>query len=277
MSTYQELVSVFHQHVGELKPQIGIICGSGLSALADAVEDAVHISYADLPGFPKPSVEGHAGTLTVGKINAVPAVVLQGRAHYYEGIDSDIIKHYVRALKLFGCHSVFITNSAGSLRADVTPGNLVMITDHINMQGRSPLVGPNQDEFGPRFCAMEEAYDPTLNKILQLDAHKLDIQLHSGVYCGVLGPQFETPAEINGMRILGADLVGMSTIPEVIIARHCGLKVCAVSVVTNLAAGMNPAHLSHDETLENAGKATKQLRNLIIHTLPNLAGAYEGS
>lgn len=245
-------------------PKLGLILGSGLSEVASSLEDATVIPYADIPGFIPTTVSGHAGALSLGYLNGVPALCLQGRIHYYEGFNSEAVKTYIRTLKLLGVEILFLTNAAGSLHQDVPAGNLMMITDHIHFQGINPLIGPNDEAFGSRFFGMEEAYDPELRELLAAVAKNLEIHLAQGVYISVLGPMFETPAEIRAFRLLGADAVGMSTVPEVIVARHCGLRVVAVSAITNLAAGMNKDALSHEGTLLHGQEAAKIMQKLIF-------------
>ena len=251
----------------DLKPQTGIILGSGLGELVKHIDNATVIPYSDIPDFPPCSVAGHDGKLHLGTINNTAVACLEGRIHYYEGVNNDAIKTPVRLLKLLGCESLLITNSAGSLNADVPTGNLVAVKDHINLQFNNPLVGPNDDDFGPRFIGMEDAYDKALREQLFSAAKAASIPLTEGVYAGVLGPSFETPAEINALRTLGADVVAMSLIPEVIIARHCGLRVAAISAITNLAAGMHHEQLSHEVTLQGAKLASEKLIKLVLSFL----------
>ena len=245
-------------------PRLGIILGSGLGAVADAVEDAEVIPYTELPGFPEPSVHGHAGSLTLGTLSGLPVACMQGRRHVYEGGDPGAMRGPVRALKAAGAEALFATNAAGSLNADVGPGSLMAISDHINMLGVNPLTGPNDDAIGPRFPSLRDAYDPELRRTLHETAGELGIPLAEGVYLATSGPSFETPAEIRAFRTLGADAVGMSTVPEVILARHAGLKVVAVSAITNLAEGMGGEQLSHEQTLRYASQAAGDLTRLII-------------
>ena len=245
-------------------PKLGIILGSGLGAVADAVEDAEVIPYTELPGFPEPSVHGHAGSLTLGTLSGLPVACMQGRRHVYEGGDPGAMRGPVRALKAAGAEALFVTNAAGSLNADVGPGSLMAISDHINMLGVNPLTGPNDDAIGPRFPSLRDAYDPELRRTLHETAGELGIALAEGVYLATSGPSFETPAEIRAFRTLGADAVGMSTVPEVILARHAGVRVVAVSAITNLAEGMGGEQLSHEQTLRYANQAAGDLTRLII-------------
>jgi len=246
----------------DFKPDYGMIMGSGLSEIFD-VEVVGSVSYTDITGFHVGNVEGHLGQCIWGYIHKVPVIILQGRAHLYQGATHENIKAMLRSLKDAGCHSVVITNAAGSMNPDVKPGDVMMIHDHLNLMGITPLLGPNDDNYGPRFVGMEGAYDPAYRKQVLAVAKAEGITCPEGVYCGVLGPHYETPAEIKAMRILGGDLVGMSTVAEVIVARHCGLKVLALSAVSNQAAGMDVVPVDHSRVLEFADKAANKLKTLI--------------
>jgi xanthosine phosphorylase len=254
--------------LAEHRPSVGIVLGSGLGAVADAVEDPVVRPYEDLPGFPRPSVEGHAGRAVLGRIAGVSVAVLQGRAHLYEGGDPEAIRTPVRALKEAGAETLILTNAAGSLHHDVDPGSLMAITDHINLTGVNLLTGPNDDAIGPRFPSLRDAYDPELLEALRTAAFDAGVALAEGVYLAVSGPSFETPAEIRAFRTLGADAVGMSTVQETIVARHCGLRVAAVSAITNLAEGMTEEPLSHEQTLRDAARAAEDLTALLLEFIP---------
>jgi len=245
------------------RPRVGLILGSGLGSLADEIEDATIIPYGELPGFPTATVEGHAGRLVLGTLGGQPVACMQGRFHLFEGHAPQALALPVRALKLAGIETLLLTNAAGSLNPDFAPGSLMMLNDHINMLGANPLVGANDDRFGPRFHDMTTTYDEGLRAALRDCASELAITLHEGVYLALLGPNFETPAEIRAFRVLGADAVGMSTVPEAIVARHCGLKVAAISTITNLAAGMTGEALSHDDTLAVGAQGAAQLKRLI--------------
>ena len=218
---------------------------------------------AELPGFPAPGVAGHSGRVVLGTLAGLPAACLQGRRHVYEGGDPGAMRAPVRALKQAGAEALLVTNAAGSLRAEVGPGRLMAITDHINLLGVNPLTGPNDDAVGPRFPSLRDAYDPALLEQLRAAAAALGIELAEGVYLATAGPTFETPAEIRMFRTLGADAVGMSTVPEVILARHAGLRVVAVSAITNLAEGMGGEELSHEQTLRNAEVVAGDLVRLV--------------
>lgn len=252
-------------------PMIAIVLGSGLGPLADQVQDPEYFPFADLPGFPELSVAGHNGELIIGTLNGITVACMRGRTHYYENIDHSFPKTMTRTMKLIGCTYFLSTNASGSLRENVPPGSLVMITDHISFNFNNPLVGPNDDEFGPRFIGMEDVYNQTMRGQLSQAATDLGITLHEGVYFGVLGPCFETPAEIRAYRTLGAEVIGMSTIPEVICAHHCGLKVSVVAVISNFAAGMTDAVLSHDITLAGAKQGEQHLVQLVSQFVKQLS------
>jgi len=258
------------QQKPNFKPKVGIVLGSGLGALAELIQDKTVIPYEDLPGFPVSTISGHAGKLVLGYLNKVPVVCLQGRVHPYEGTSGEKIKTLIRTFKTLGCEIYLATNAAGSLRVEVAPGELVAITDHINFQPGNPLVGLNDDDFGSRFVSLDEAYDPILRKNLHKAAEKLNIDLHEGVYLATLGPVFETPAEIRAFRVLGADVVGMSTVPEVIVARHCDMRVVVISAITNLAAGMSTEILSHEGTLHYANLVSDKMCKLVSEFMEHL-------
>lgn len=247
-----QAVNAIREHYHGEPPKIALVTGSGLGALADAITDPVVIPYADIPGFWDCSVSGHGGKLYLGQLEGIPVVCMQGRVHFYEGISNETIQLMIHSLRALGCNIMIATNASGSFRADVGPGHLVMVSDHINMQFRNPLVGPNIDEFGPRFVSMDNAYDADVRAEFMSLAKEMDIAITDGVYMGVIGPTFETHAEIKAYKMLGADLIGMSTVADVIVARHCGMKVAVLSTITNLAAGMTDTPLSHEETLAGA-------------------------
>lgn len=251
-------------------PRVGIVLGSGLGDLAEKIDTVATIDYADIPDFPRSSVEGHTGRLVLGRLGGMAVACMQGRVHYYEGVNPRDLAVPVRMLRLLGVEILMLTNAAGSFRPKMKPGSLMMIRDHINLSGLNPLVGPNDDEFGPRFFSMEDAYDPMLRKHLAAVAKELGIPLHEGVYLHCLGPNFETPAEIRAFRLLGPDAIGMSTTPEVLAARHAGLRVLAISSITNAVAGTNKTPLSHEQTLEQAKLAAGDLENLVIVFLETL-------
>jgi xanthosine phosphorylase len=251
-------------------PAVGIVLGSGLGAVAEAVERPVVVGYEELPGFPRPTVAGHAGSAVLGAINGVPVAVLQGRAHLYEGGAMDLIRTPIRALAQAGAGILILTNAAGSLREEAGPGSLMAISDHINLTGVNVLSGPNDDAIGPRFPSLRDAYDPQLRARLHATAEQIGVTLHEGVYLAVGGPSFETPAEIRAFRTLGADAVGMSTVHETIVARHAGMRVAAISAITNLAEGMQAEALSHEQTLRDAARAASDLAPLITKFVEGL-------
>lgn len=247
-----------------LRPRLGIVLGSGLDACADALTNTVDISYADIPGFPRPAVDSHAGQLRLGTLGDVPVAMLRGRAHAYEGHHMLDVVRPVRTLARLGCTSVVLTNAAGSLRETVGPGRLMMITDHINWSGLNPLTGPNLDALGARFIDMTTAYHPILRDRLAAAARRIGLDLAEGVYFWYPGPSFETPAEIRAFRTLGADAVGMSTVPECIALRHMGVKVAGVSTITNLAAGLGAgAALDHGEVMTTGAAMADHLARLL--------------
>jgi xanthosine phosphorylase len=255
------------RHLPDFQPAVAIILGSGLGGLVDDLEQAAAFSYAELPGLPVSAVPGHAGRLVLGHLAGVPVMCFQGRVHLYEGKPASAILPLVRLVQELGCQRLLLTNAAGSLRPEVPEGAVSLIADHINLQGSSPLVG------GPNFTGLTSVYDPALRQALRSASAGIGLDLPEGIYLATLGPQFETPAEIRAFRTLGADLVGMSTVAEAIAARHFGLRVAGLSAVTNLAAGMTPAELSHDHTLAAANIAGEKLRRLIAAAIPDLAHA----
>jgi xanthosine phosphorylase len=259
---------VLRSHV---QPHVGVVLGSGLGAVADAVDDAVTIGYEELPGFPRPTVHGHAGRAVLGQLRGVPVCVLMGRAHLYEGGDLAPRVTPVRALAAAGAEVLVLTNAAGSLRPEVGPGQLMAISDHINLTGHNPLVGPNDEAIGPRFPSLANAYDADLRAHMHAVAGELGIDLAEGVYLAVSGPSFETPAEIRAFRTLGADAVGMSTVHETILARHAGMRVAAVSAISNLAEGLSDVPLSHEQTLADAQRAAGDLARLLEGFVGRLA------
>ncbi|BBE73190.1 purine-nucleoside phosphorylase [Oharaeibacter diazotrophicus] len=254
----------------DLSPRLGMVLGSGLGSFADTVADAVRIPFADLPGFPVSTVTGHRGELVIGRVGGVPIALLSGRAHYYEHGDAAAMKTPIATFAALGCEGVILTNAAGGLDPAVGPGELMLISDHINFAGTNPLFGEMGDR---RFVGMTQAYDAGLADLFRAAAAAEDIRLSEGVYMWFTGPSFETPAEIRAARILGAQAVGMSTVPEVILARFYGLRVAAVSTVTNFAAGMTGAELSHEETKENGPKGAEKLKRL----LPRVVAAFGAS
>lgn len=263
MSNIEKSIAVIKAALPDFKPHIAVTLGSGLGTVTDIMDVRAEISYGDLPGFPQTKVAGHDGKLIAGTVHGKNVIFLKGRKHLYEGGAIDPLKTMIRTLKALETDIFMLTNAAGSLIKSYGPGSLVAIRDHINMTGTNPLAGDNDDEWGPRFPPMENAWDADSRRLLMKAANSAGISLGEGVYCQFLGPTFETPAEIGMARAIGADLVGMSTVAENIIARHCGLKCVGVSAVTNLAAGMGDTALSHDQTLEGAKLAEQKMARLI--------------
>ncbi len=245
------------------KPKAGIILGSGLGPLVEKIENRVDIAYKDLPAFPVSTVAGHEGALVLGDLCGVPVACLKGRVHLYEGLPNDKIRILIRLIKFLGCEFILTTNAVGSLRKEMPAGEVCLITDHINFVQHSPLFGPNEDDFGSRFFAMTDAYDPELREMFKETAKENNIPLHEGVYAMTCGPSFETIAECKALRILGADTVGMSTVSDVLVARHCGLKALGISAVTNLSADLNEEVLSHEQTLRGAQLSGEKLVALV--------------
>jgi len=255
----------------DLAPAVGVVLGSGLGGFADALGDAVEVPYPDIPGWPRATAVGHTGTLVIGSFGGVPVAVMRGRAHLYEGLSPAKVVFGIRVLGLLGVRTLVLTNAVGAIGDGLEPGQLALISDHINLQGQSPLVGPNDESFGPRFPDMSDAYDPALRAAAREAADRLGLDLGEGVYAAWLGPAFETPAEIRMLRTLGADLVGMSTVPEVLAARHMGMRCLAVSCVTNLAAGVSGEPIDHERVLEVGAQAAGSLVSLLEELIPTLS------
>ena len=246
-----------------LRPEIGLVLGSGLGDYADTLENAVKIPYSQIPNFPVPSIPGHTGALVFGRKCGRDVVIMQGRIHYYEGLPQQQITLPIRVLAALGVKTVVLTNACGGVNLSFTPGDLMLITDHINFSGSNPLMGPNFDTFGPRFPDMSDLYTASLRKAIREKAEEAGIPVQEGVYAMYSGPNYETPAEIRMFRILGADTVGMSTVPEALVAGHCGMQVVGISCVTNMAAGVLPVKLSHAEVTETANRVSVKFRKLI--------------
>lgn len=246
------------------QPKIGLVLGSGLNFFAeDAIENAVTIPYGELPGFPVSTVEGHSGQFVAGKVGNVEVLCMQGRFHYYEGYEMDQVTLPIRVMKLLGIDILILTNAAGGVDPSFRPGDLMLITDHINFIGVNPLRGPNDSRFGPRFHDMTTAWDPLLQELARATAMSEKIPLQEGVYLAMSGPSFETPAEVSALRVLGANAVGMSTVPECIVARHAGMRVLGFSCITNAAAGLNDEPLTHEEVAETANTVREPFARLI--------------
>ena len=244
-------------------PRLAMILGSGLGALADEIEDPTTIDYGDIDGFPVSAIEGHAGCLVFGRLEGVEVVVMKGRAHYYEGWSMREVTFPIRVFSLLGVDHLIVTNSAGGADPDYVPGNLMIISDHLNLTGDNPLRGPNEGDFGPRFPDMTDPYDSELRELIRAVASELDVDIKEGVYAGMAGPTYETQAEVSMVRTIGGDAVGMSTVPEVIVANHCGMRVAGVSCITNMAAGLSDQKLSHDEVKETADRVRETFVDVI--------------
>ena len=261
---------VFFEITNNTKPDIAIILGSGLTKFFGA-QDILHsISYEKLVDFPQPTVQGHAGKLVLGSLHNKKIVCMYGRSHIYEGHEPKILAKPIRVLKDIGCKLLIVTNAAGSVIQDMPAGSIMAISDHINWSGYNPLIGTNDDDYGPRFSDMSDAYHEFYRNQLKETAKNINQKLFEGVYCMYSGPNFETPAEIKAAKFIGASAVGMSTAPEVLVANHCSLPVIAISVITNLAAGMSQTKLSHQETLDNAALSEEKLINLIKNFVKNV-------
>jgi purine-nucleoside phosphorylase len=254
-----------------LRPKIGIVLGSGLGGFADDLSEATRIPYAQIPSFPRSTAIGHAGQMVIGKIAGIPIAAMQGRVHLYEGYSPKEVVFPTRVFGRMGIRAMVLTNAAGGINLEYKQGALVILTDHINLQGQNPLVGENEDRFGPRFPDMTQAYWKPYREIALEEARKLGKTIYQGVYAGLLGPSYETPAEIRYLRAIGADLVGMSTIPEVIAARHMGMKVLAISCVTNMAAGILDQVINHEEVLETGERVKGDFVALLRAVLPKVA------
>jgi purine-nucleoside phosphorylase len=254
-----------------LRPRIGLVLGSGLGGFADSLSDARRVSYADIPAFPRSTAIGHAGQMVIGKSGAVPVAVMQGRVHLYEGYSAQEVAFPMRVFGRMGIRAVILTNAAGGINLNYQQGALVVISDHINLQGANPLVGANDDRLGVRFPDMTQAYEKSYRGLAREEAGKLGMTLREGVYAALLGPSYETPAEIRYLRTIGADLVGMSTALEVIAAGHSGIRVLAISCVTNMAAGILDQPLSHQEVMETGERVKTGFEALLRGVLPRIA------
>lgn len=250
------------------RPQVGLVLGSGLGDFADTLEDAVKIPFSQIPNFPQPTVPGHSGNLVFGRKMGVNVVALQGRIHYYEGLPQQITTLPIRVLAAIGVKTLVLTNACGGVNLGFHPGDLMLISDHINFSGANPLIGPNLDAFGPRFPDCSDLYTRTLRQAIREKAAAAGIPTQEGVYAMYSGPNYETPAEIRMFRTLGADAVGMSTVPEALVAGHCGMQVVGISCITNMAAGVLPQKLSHAEVVETAARVHDTFQKLLDLVLP---------
>jgi purine-nucleoside phosphorylase len=268
-----EAAAKYIQKKSKLRPKIALVLGSGLGAFADEFAHAVRIPYAKIPNFPQSTALGHAGQLVVGTVEGVDVAGMQGRVHLYEGYSAQDVAFPIRVFARMGVKAVILTNAAGGIKKDFTQGRLVVISDHINLQGANPLIGPNEEQFGPRFPDMSTAYDKKFRELTLAEGRLLGINLDEGVYAALSGPSYETPAEIRYLRTIGADLVGMSTVPEVIAARQRGIRVLGISCVTNAAAGILDQPLDHNEVLQTAERVKGQFIGLLRAVIPDIASA----
>lgn len=276
MSTLREqadaAAAVVRKRIGGVEPAVGLVLGSGLGAFADELKARVEVPYGDIPHWPVSTAVGHAGKLVSGMLGATPVIVLAGRAHLYEGYSARRVSFPARVLQALGVHSLVLTNAAGGINLSYSQGALVALSDHINLQGTNPLIGPNEDDWGPRFPDMSEAYSKEYRALAKEAALGLGFALPEGVYAALSGPSYETPAEIRYLRAIGADLVGMSTAPEAIVANHMGLKVLAISCVTNMAAGVLDQKIDHEEVLETGRQVRTRFTELLKAVVPRLQG-----
>lgn len=269
MNQVEEVIEAMRAKTGKV-PKIGLILGSGLGDIAEYIANADRISYHALPNFPEPTVKGHKGQFVIGQLEGKPVIAMQGRYHHYEGYSLKQVSFPVSVMKALGIENLIVTNAAGGINTDFHPGDLMLIRDHINMLGGSPLIGPNDESTGPRFPDMSAAYNPALIDLGKKAASSLGIGVREGVYLATPGPQYETPAEIRMMRTLGADAVGMSTVPEVIAANHADLKVLGISCITNMASGILNKPLSHAEVIETANRAKEDFTRLVKKIVQNI-------
>jgi purine-nucleoside phosphorylase len=257
----------------KLRPQMALVLGSGLGAFADEFENATRIPYTRIPNFPHSTAIGHAGQLVLGSVDGIAVAGMQGRVHLYEGYTAKQVAFPIRVFSRMGVKAIIVTNAAGGINLNYSKGALVALCDHINLQGANPLLGPNDDRFGPRFPDMTHAYDPDFRRFVAEAGKKLALKLHEGVYLALAGPNYETPAEIHAFRTLGADLVGMSTVPEVLAARHSAMRVLGISCVTNMAAGITGATLTAEEVFETGARVKHQFISLLKAVIPKIAEA----
>ncbi len=260
-----------------LKPEIGIILGSGLGVIADDLKDSIRIPYTEIPHFHGTSIEGHAGQMILGMFHGVPTVFLQGRFHLYEGYSMEEVVFPTRTICGLGIQTLILTNAAGGVNTRFRPGDLMLIEDHLNIMGDNPLKGPNLAQLGPRFPDLSEAYSRECFEVMKEAAKDAETPVHSGIYAGLLGPTYETPAEIRMYRTLGADAVGMSTVPEAIAANHLGVRVAGLSCITNLAAGLSPQKLSHQEVINNSRIGAGRMKKILEVAVPRLVHRPQGS
>jgi purine-nucleoside phosphorylase len=246
-----------------VEPRIAVVLGSGLGGFADDFENPVAIPYEDIPGFVRSTAQGHAGRLVVGTVDSVPVLAMQGRVHYYEGYSLEEVTFPIRTFGLLGVKTLVLTNAAGGINVQLTQGALMVISDHLNLMGVNPLRGPNDERFGPRFPDMSAVYSPELQELVIDEARAINVEVRRGIYCGLSGPSYETPAEIHLLRALGADAVGMSTVPEAIVARHMGIEVLGISCITNMAAGIGDEPINHEEVMATGDRVRATFTELL--------------
>jgi len=243
--------------------RIALVLGSGLGGFAEEFEDSISLPYREIPGFVSSTAQGHAGSLVIGKVEGIPVLAMQGRVHYYEGYSLEEVTFPIRTFKLLGIDTLILTNAAGGVDVELSQGALMVISDHLNLMGANPLRGPNDERFGPRFPDMSEVYSRELQELAIEEARSLGVTLRRGIYAGLAGPSYETPAEIHMLRAFGADAVGMSTVPEAIVARHMGMKVLGISCITNMAAGISETPINHDEVMETGQRVRETFTQLL--------------
>lgn len=270
----EEALRVIHQHAPQFRAKLAIILGSGLSVVANEMTNPITIPYQSIPGLQVGKVPGHPSLLVMGQMNGVPVICLKGRLHLYEGTAYETLQLLIRLLKHLGCEMLVVTGASGSLRPEVGPGEIMAISDHINLQPGNPLIGPNDESVGPRFVSLEDAYDPDLRASLIQVGGRLGLTIHEGVYLATMGPIFETPAEIRAFRTLGADAVGMSVVPEVILARHCGMQVVGLAAITNLAVGLSSEKVTHEVTLHSSERLARTLTKLLPAYVKEVANVF---
>lgn len=253
-----------------VEPRIAVVLGSGLGGFADDFEDAVGIPYEDIPGFMRSTAQGHAGRLVVGKVEGVPLLAMQGRVHYYEGYSLEEVTFPIRTFKLLGIKTLVLTNAAGGINVQLTQGALMVISDHLNLMGANPLRGPNDERFGPRFPDMSAVYSPELQELVVEEAKAIGVEVRRGIYGALTGPSYETPAEIHLMRNFGADAVGMSTVPEAIVARHMGMEVLGISCITNMAAGISDEPINHEEVMATGDRVRETFTELLRRVIAGI-------
>lgn len=269
MNKIRESVSYIESKLN-FKPEIGVILGSGLGDMADTIEEKTVIKYSEIPNFPVSTVQGHKGQFVIGKLKGKNVIMMQGRFHFYEGYDIQTLALPIYVMKNLGVETLMVTNAAGGANTSFKPGDLMIIKDHINFSGDNPLIGKNDEEIGPRFPDMSEAYNREYAKVVKNIGGKLGLKLQEGVYMMFSGPTYETPSEVKLARLLGADAVGMSTVPEVIAARHCGMKVIGISCITNMAAGILDQPLNHEEVMETSAKVKKDFTALVENIIETI-------